>query len=59
MLDSERKVIAISSKGGRNSKVFQNLFEAAKYYMLAPAYMNYLIESGQKYKQYYFDWLEE
>ena len=59
MLNSGRKVIAISSKDGRKSKIFQNLFEAAKYYMLAPAYVEFLINSGQKFKQFYFDWLEE
>ncbi len=51
-------VLAIPSKESRKMMKFKNLKECAAHFMLREQYVEYLIESGSKYKQYYFDWID-
>ena len=52
------KVIAISSKDGRNSMIFHSIKECAEHFGQTEKYIKYLIDSGEKYKQFYFDFYE-
>ncbi len=55
----QKKVIGIPSRIDRTQMIFQNTKECAEHFLVTENYINFLIESGRKYKQYYFDFMEE